>query len=214
MSETTVRERPLIMSAEMVRAVLRGTKTQTRRVITNLNPTFVAAQPTAHQIAHAVRCPYGGIGDRLWVREAWQHLDSPCADEPLTVYRATDAGPNGESAAGLGWRPSIHMPRWASRLTLEITDVRVERVQSITESDALAEGIASATKDGTLYKYGLGDADGLPGGAGWPWYEWEVSPRDAFARLWDALNAPRGHGWDVNPWAWIISFQRVEPSHA
>ena len=145
------------------------------------------------------------VGERLWVRETWQ----PFHDDELWTcvrYRADDARikptlwSNEEGAwcehqadgdAG-PWRPSIHMPRWASRLTLEITDVRVERLQEISPGDAQREGIEGYAKLHNLGGY------------------WTT----AFARLWDELNAKRGYSWDANPWIWAISFKRLEPSHA
>ena len=137
-------------------------------------------------------CPYGQSGDRLWVREAWAHThDSveacraefedalgPGMNGPF--YRATDEAPY-----TLRWRPSIHMPRWASRITLEVTGVRVERVQDITQEDCLAEGIAQ-------------------------WEEgYELTAQEVFRKGWNALNMKRGFGWDTNPWVWVVSFRRL-----
>jgi len=135
-------------------------------------------------------------GDRLWVRETWQ-VD-PC--RPSTVcYRATGhnricgwlpekikQGQKIITTTGHLWRPSIYMPRWAARITLEITDIRVERVQEISAGDALAEGICS------LYVNEI------------PPY-----PVDAFHGLWDSINAKRGLGWAVNPWVWVVEFKRI-----
>jgi hypothetical protein len=111
-----------------------------------------------------------------------------------------------------GWKPSIHMPRWASRIQLEVTATRVQRLQEITAEDAKAEGLAEITKDGRLMKFGVPDRDGLPGtdNEGWPWAEWEVDPRAAFRKLWDSINADR-MSWASNPWVWCVSFERVTP---
>lgn len=102
------------------------------------------------------------------------------------------------------------MPRWASRITLEIVAVRVERLNEISEPDAKAEGLKALSKDGTLVKYGIPDRDGLPGNDdyGWHWKEWERDPRQSFRRLWESLNGPGS--WDANPWVWVIEFRRVE----
>jgi hypothetical protein len=162
-------ERPILFSGEMVRAILEGRKTQTRRVI----------KP---QLRINYKCPYGQPGDRLWVRETWQCF-KPNTEEiinPNTVniralaYRATNEW-RGK------WRPSIHMPRWASRITLEITAVRVERLQDIGEVDAMREG------DPTC----------------------ENTHIDWFRALWDSINAKRGYSWESNPWVWVVEFQRI-----
>lgn len=108
----------------------------------------------------------------------------------------------------LRWRPSVHMPRWASRLTLVVTDVRVERLQDISETDAIAEGLATISKDGgRLWKYGIPDSDGLPGtdDHGWPWSEWQRDPVLAFSRIWNETYGP--DAWDKNPWLTAITFE-------
>jgi hypothetical protein len=163
-----------------------------------------------------VRCPYGAPGDRLWVREAWSVngigvlIAGDVIHSAEIGYRA-DGGEiswecppafyereNDREAFGVrstAWRPSIHLPRWASRLTLEIVDVRVERLQSISVADAEAEGwggyLNSAIPGDDLLCYGNG-------------------PRTWFRKLWDSINAARGFGWDANPWCWAITFRRVE----
>lgn len=194
MPNDTQRERPLLMSAEMVRVILDGRKRQSRRVILpqprcriiegragltiGMDPALDGgAWYDADGITpgRLLTCPYGGIDGRLWVREAfttWGAGDSHLA------YRATDDPPHPDAWDGR-WRPSIHMPRWASRLTLRITDVRVERVRQISEEDAQSEGVA------------LGPF---------------ASYRAAFADLWDRLNAARGYGWDADPWCWCLTF--------
>lgn len=201
-----MRERPILFSAPMVRAILSGQKSMTRRVVKpqpeaipqhvwrprDLGPNRQFWWPCS-----AVRqmvdlgemrsfCPYGVPGDRLWVRETWRHWpvrDGADQREGLD-YRATDEDdfeyPVNESI--FKWRSPIHMPRWASRLTLTITDVRVERVQDINDDDAIAEGIPD-------YPDFKGDC-----------------PVDDYRELWDSLNAARGYGWDANPWVWALTF--------
>ncbi len=193
---TTTRERPIIFSSPMVRAILAGTKTMTRRVVKrqperevdewvycyadHLNRA-VYSPGTLKKGIHpwAVSCPYGVPGDRLWVRETWgEDL------EEFIYYRADDpTNPRVEK-----WRPPIHMPRWASRITLEITAVRVQRAAVISAEDALAEGIEEYARQ-----------NGLTG-------QWVT----AFARLWDEINARRGYPWESNPFVWALSFRRIE----
>lgn len=205
-------ERPILFSAEMVRAILReeSPKTQTRRVVT-LREFGVTDTPgydfrfrdrrlfwhnyrAADFIAR--RCPYGKPGDRLWVRETFCVVDdTEHGGERWVDYRATprysehhpagwDSAPN--DAEALKWKPSIHMPRWASRITLEVTDIRVERVQDIGTLDAMAEGAAPLPVVGGTASYTHG-----------------------FRVLWDSINAKRGYGWDVNPWCWVVTFRRL-----
>lgn len=227
-------ERPILFSGEMVRAILEGRKTQTRRAVPelilekyyNYDDWCSAVMPQGISCTRSFEtqfflnwCSYGEPGDRLWVRETWQDFcpiwnGAWCgcgSKEMITrthrpVYRATET-----ERIPSRWRPSIHMPRWASRLTLEITEVRVERLQDISEEDAKAEGLHCLTKDGSLYKYGIGSAsEGIPT-AKWPWTEWESDPRRAFAKLWDSINGKKpGRAWSDNPWVWAISFKRQE----
>jgi len=175
--------KPIIFSTPMVQAILDGKKTQTRRVIKDRHQ-WIATDETL-----ALHCPYGQVGSGLWVRETWSGADweddlppSDMSQEAgLLNYKAT---PNELSDCFAGkWRPSIFMPRWASRITLEITEVRVERVQDISPPDISAEGY---------------DPFGIPAGVFW------------FKDLWDSINAKRGYGWDSNPFVWCISFRRVE----
>ena len=222
-------ERPILFSAPMVRAILDGRKSQTRRVaklnISGRLGRFSSQWHPEHPGAIAA-CPYGQPGDRLWVRETWAGANSE--DGPCVLYRANDDrrylvqesypvnyakypgvdfaqwAADVESGAEGRWRPSIHMPRWASRITLEITDVRVQRVQDIGEEDAIAEGIRE-----------LPLQEGEPGA----WWSadplenaavYHRTPRSAFSVLWDAINGLRGFGWNANPWVWAIAFRRVE----
>jgi hypothetical protein len=186
-----------------------------------------------------VRCPYGQPGDRLWVRETWQYYDWTedgmpwiryCADGKTIIRSANVPDEWSEKISGIWeslsdpanydidqraadrrWRPSIHMPRWASRITLEITGVRVERLNDISEQDAIAEGLKAITKDGSLVKYGIPDRDGLPGADddGWPWKKWCTDPRGAFFGLWESING--AGSWRQNPLVWVVEFKRVHP---
>ena len=215
--DTGVRERPILFSGPMVRAILEDRKTKTRRVVEakaswerpagyryatiRMRDDFDAeiywpAFPDFKPIR--VRNRYGQPGDRLWVREAFfDHGPFDAAHPELTKlnerieYREDEWDRAGGDAGG-GWKPSIFMPRWASRLTLEITEVRVEWLQDISEDDAIAEGVdaiplAAVPRHGTL------------------------SRRVDFMQLWDKLNAKRGYGWDANPWVWVIGFTVVTP---
>lgn len=232
-----MKERPILFSAPMVRAILEGRKTQTRRIapITDLNikpqsndmvtwgvsfskPVKGAlgsysggklSVDQAQRIIASLFNPYGVPGDRLWVRETWQ---GPLIDEELEeefrqspdyfkksafcAYRATDTldaiNADGEE---LGWRPSIHMPRWASRINLEITGVRVERLADISKDDAMAEGIV-IQPDGW---FGLADSTH---------YNFS-DPTYSYCSLWESIN---GAGSRLaNPWVWVVEFKRVQP---
>ncbi len=169
--------------------------------------------------------PIWAVGDRLWLRENWAVHFMYDDVKPRDIYRGNDGGDctfyraDGHVDGGCiesqrgRWRPSIHMPRWACRILRDIAEVRVERVQEISPEDAIAEGLACLSKDqGRMYKYGVPDRDGLPGSddSGWPWHEWRQSPVDAYAFLWDQINAERGYPWAKNDWVWPIGFKRIE----
>ena len=148
------------------------------------------------------------------MQETWQSLVEHDHLSPGAVPVGSDLQ---YPASYDGWvskhRPSIHMPRWASRITLEIAGVRIERLQDISEEDAKAEGLSTVTKDGRLYKWGIPDRDGLPGtdDDGWPWTQWDTDPRQAFRRLWDSIyGSDPAKCWDANPWVWVNCFRRVE----
>ena len=180
-----MKERPILFSGPMVRAILDGRKTMTRRVMKPQPEDY----PYHHGLAVyrvAKKCTYGVPGDLLWVRETWASDVDGC---PAGLsYRADHLDPRGDGPANpMRWRPSIFMPRWASRLTLRITSIRVERVQDITEADARAEGFKDVAG-----KYARGD-----------------EARIWFAELWDDINAKRGFGWDANPWVWVVGFEQV-----
>lgn len=221
----TQRIKPILFSAPMVRALIDGRKTQTRRVL-RIPSHLVAADAVAQDfrgvgqgIAAPMRdnpehrCgvfpPYAP-GDLLWVRETWAvstvYDGMPPRDVPEcgVRYAATD------QRLGIKDRPSIFMPRWASRLTLEVTAVKVERLQDISEADAQAEGLKLVTKDGgRTFKYGIPDADGWPGtdNFGWPWVEWRTDPRDVYFKLWDRINGTCAH--KANPWVVAVTFRKI-----
>lgn len=206
--------RPILFSAPMVQALLAGRKTQTRR-ITKPNPPFAEGDNITCQWAVGnEKCPYGKPGDLLWVRETWQvrgfAFGKPISETRIAApsafhYRATDDG--AWKPYWGKWRPSIFMPRWASRLTLAITDVRLERLQDICEDDARAEGLAAISKDGgRTVKFGIPDRDGLPGSDndGWDWSQWCIDPRAAYFTLWDKINGDSAHL--TNPFVWVLTF--------
>ena len=187
-----MRERPIIMGADSVRAILDGRKTQTRRVI-KPQPKFIGAPNVPFKTDDAnpkgiINCPYGKVGDRLWVRETvFFETFHQQSDEELErdgfnpnigvwVYRADN---HDYPTITANWTSPMFMPREASRITLQITDIRVERVQDITEEDAIAEGVESFN---TVASYSY---------------------------LWDSLNAKRGYPWENNPWVWVISFKQI-----
>ncbi len=226
-------DKPILFSAPMARAILReieapGTgKTQTRRIVQPYedvpHPFNGSKAAPANLMAVKVPARLGGYiagpmfnprfarGDRLWVREAWRSSRDydgypPRGMMDCPIYYEAD----GELGAGGRLRPSIHMPRWASRLTLHVTDVRVQRLQDISEADARAEGLSPASKDGKIWKWGIPDRDGLPGNDddGWDWCDWNADARLAFRHLWDSLNAERAP-WSINPWVVAITFRAV-----
>lgn len=244
-------EHPILFSGEMVRAILEGRKTQTRRVIKNWPPKIYLPKSVTGEwpISHRLRmctgtyqpvsnpngalsiktgdklfgikpsefewiCPYGQPGDRLWVRETFRWadklVDGYARGAPYYIqYKADGRVANIDESAPIKptigferdwsegwsvdskfgkWKPSIHMPRWASRINLEVVNIRVERVQDITLSDVCAEGHPSPVYDDEHASEN---------------FEW-------YSNLWDELNAKRGYGWEVNPWVWVIEFEAVE----
>ena len=218
-----MKERPIIFSAPMVRAILDGRKTQTRQVVKPqpphscryvmngaashalcFGPNDECVPPTGTSIDHRLPCPYGVPGDRLWVRETWNTL-------PLrhVFYRE-----GGEMHKDWKWRSPIHMPRWASRITLEITAVRVERLNEISAKDAVREGVGlpdecdheiecSDPRNGATWTDLESNAAG-----GCPWSSCHCA-RDCFRELWDRINGKR-HPWSSNPWVWVLEFKRLE----
>lgn len=175
-----MRERPILFSGPMVRAILAGRKTQTRRIVkpqsavlTDQMARGFGVRPPAVENAAVIPCPYGQVGDHLWVREAW-------ALHPETgnlLYKADDGAPSDTR-----WKPSIHLPRKHSRILLEMTSIRVERLQTISWEDALAEG-----------------TDNDPA---------TTNAVGSFAKYWDYING--AEAWDMNPWVWVVGFKKVE----
>ncbi|EKS9798268.1 MULTISPECIES: hypothetical protein [Burkholderia] len=232
-----MKERPILFSGPMVRAILEGRKTQTRRVAIPKRSyvDFIGGGPKdgpdwndpacwgfedpntgfwwalrGDEQCNQLPYPHGNPGDRLWVRETWKprtshscSLDTCDCSDIWVDYQAAGDGvyfaereideewTMPDAAIKGRWVPSIHMPRWASRITLEITAVRAERLQSISWEDAIAEGIRDPRRAAR-----------------------RVDPVEGcvaqFRQLWDGLNAARGHGWDANPWVWVVEFRRIE----
>ena len=219
-----MKERPIIFSGPMVRALLDGSKTQTRRV---MKPQLVygtvaglfnswylpsgqgggTLYPNGKEKILGT-CPYGQPGDRLWVRESFCKIIGQSGGWIETDYQATYThGFRLGDSLGLKkrWTPSIHMPRAASRITLEITSVRVERLQDISEADAMAEGIVecpiSADDEGPRrIGYMVGPDDGKSG--------LSVTPIQAYRDLWESINGP--DSWTTNPWVWVVEFKRLQ----
>ena len=198
-----MKERPILFNGEMVRAILDGRKTMTRRPmkgaghssVTRMLDTWRAdgtvrtKEMCGHEAGPFHDCPYGAPGGRLWVRETWMPESEGGIRTGGALYRATDrAEPDGDCP--FRWRQRNHMPRWASRITLEVTDVRVEWVRAITHRDALAEGVT----------YDVSKDDG--------------APVARFRTLWDSCYAKRGFGWDAHPWVWVTSFDVAKGGEA
>ena len=182
-----VKKRPIIFNTEMVQAILDGRKTQTRRVIKN--PEKLEGLMLSGEEENW--CPYGKIGDRLWVRETWANILELSPEKNL-VYKATDwKGWLEYEVEPIKWSSPLFMPRWASRITLEITNIRVERLQDITEEDAEAEGISWSHSGGPFDNPEI------------------IGAIENFAYFWDSLNAKRGYPWDSNPWVWVIEFKKI-----
>ena len=225
-----MKERPILFSAPMVRAILDGTKTQTRRVCKSqpygngfhfdghellchndyLPPSAMLMDVRRGGVSYTTsnlegwegECPYGQPGDRLWVRETWmdlrgtgvEHRPTPASGLQRYAYAAdTPRGSYGDEARkeyGLKWRPSIHMPRAVSRINLEVTGVRVERLQDISETDAQAEGCALECMTPT------GDDSGSA-----------IYGSGGYLALWEQING--AGSWDANPWVWVVEFKPV-----
>ena len=202
-----MKERPILFNTDMVKAILDGTKTQTRRVIklrefqTTKTPGYdfcfrdKKARWQDYKVAKLItkKCPYGAVGDELWVRETWVVPNSDgCTPRDITptknvLYKATDEYS--------WWRPSIHMPRWASRIQLKVKEIRVERLQDITKEDAIAEGFAGVE---CQCDEGQPCTDCYNTGFIEP-------PEVDFIYAWDSIYKKRG--WDVNPWVWVVKFE-------
>ncbi|WP_394873324.1 hypothetical protein [Klebsiella pneumoniae] len=210
-----MKERGMIFNADMVRAILDGRKTQTRRIMkpqpepcprgghwwpSNVFKTMLHVEDEMQNgkggwgglVGDA--CPFGDVGDRIWVREAFA---SGLSTKSTLAYRATHKREDLEDGFydTIKWTPSIHMPRWASRILLEITDVRVERLNAINEHDAQAEGVAKLR--GGFWKHYQ------PG-----WTQHQLSARGSFVTLWKSIYGDES--WNSNPWVWVIKFKRIE----
>lgn len=223
-----MKERPILFSAPMVRAIINSTKTQTRRIVKpqpEAGEKFFSLDIALNMYGEPsglaawfldsnegglppVFCPYGQPGDRLWVRETFMHepadycweasVSIPCRPAS-TVYRADFP----DSVPGEGWKPSIHMPRNLSRITLEVTRVRVERLQDISEADCVAEGISiSSAARRSDACYGIYECL-MPDGK----TNFNDSAYALYRRLWESINGPGS--WEANPWVWCIEFRRV-----
>ena len=203
-------ERPILFSGAMVRAILAGTKTQTRRVVkpqpvgqesicrsgNNCEAWWIGRMRDSENAWRIVKCPYGAPGGRLWVRETFAFRGETVEGRDRYRYRA-DENP---ATDGWKWRPAIHMPRAACRLILEVTSVRVERLQDISIKDAAAEGCYAGV---VIERAGDGAVKRVAG-----------TSVDAYRALWDSLNAKRGLGWAANPWVWVVSFRRAAAEKA
>jgi hypothetical protein len=259
-----MKERPILFSSEMVRAILDGRKTQTRRVIKPQPPIncqvwsgWIIDSTAEKEIGsaswtdvpgvlfnkeHIVKCPFGKMGDLLWVRETWRivgwhegepyllgykadgaQLEEPGDSSDYDDYKyaqySIDSSEDCDKAKipideyGIyqfqdddkfptRWRPSIFMPRWASRITLEITGVRVERLQDITYEDAVAEGTPGVGLVGAnilMLVTGTNNLDDAE----------KKARLDSFAELWDGINVKNGYPWFSNPWVWVIQFKKI-----
>lgn len=250
-----MKERPILFSAPMVRAIMEGRKTMTRRVCKIALPEGIeyepnpedrdgicwsavlgandiwgqlrwlvgakwGCQPLSKEHEHLLPpcvCPYGVKGDRLWVRENFYHGDGFYDDKPDVAWKNWHGIRDGVRKATWidyqadmddarwrefnddpwAWKPSIFMPRWASRITLEITGVRVERLNEITYDDAVSEGL--------VYEDGVWSVDDKNGKT----ISRCVDPRDTFMQLWSSINGRES--WDANPWVWVVEFQRIKP---
>ncbi|HBY8392741.1 hypothetical protein L1K12_24475 [Klebsiella pneumoniae] len=213
---TKISERGMIFNAEMVRALLDGRKTQTRRIIKDctvgrdpiskfikIGKKFIGCYP--EDVPELIRecCPYGVPGDRIWVRETWAEAGASAPD--LKLYRANypehvpSIYENVPPAEEIRWTPSIHMPRTASRILLEITDVRVERLNAISEEDAEAEGIDMEALYDSQDCYDCIADHNMTG---------RPTVTGAFKYLWESIYGEEG--WKSNPWVWVIEFKRFE----
>ena len=218
---TAIKERPILFSASMVRAILEGRKTVTRRAVKfPLIDRAVGCELSGNEIGpEEIRnnCPYGVPGQRLWVRETFTIESNRWADDSYSPphkdgrptrryeddkwdqphYKATDVEPelwyDDRDSPGCRWKPSIHMPRWASRILLEITDVRVERLQDISRADIRAEGLQCPPE--------MASDDASPNYRDWFPTAWQ--------ELWESING--AGSWTANPWVWCVSFKRVTP---
>jgi hypothetical protein len=237
-----VKDIPVICSAPMVLALIEDRKIMTRRLAWR-DAAFGLQDYSSEQLEDIDARGWSAVGegdaglyrvlkptpwqkvtpgDRLWVKEVFCY--GPADENPI-YYRATDqvqtvqdgdgfAVVNKDGSEKSPWRSPLHMPRYASRLTLIVTATRIERLQEISEADVFAEGLRKLSKDAAgqearglspTWKFGLAESDGLPGPKGWPWHEWRISPVDAFEKLWTSLHGP--DSWKQNPEVVAVSFE-------
>lgn len=195
-----MKEHPILFSTPMVKAILEGRKTQTRRVnklegLDGESPYYETREGDLVPINDM--CPYGQVGDKLWVRETFYIHSRFFTDDPKYFYKAD----NPSLPLNNHWRPSIFMPRSASRIALEITKIRVQKLQQISQDDAIAEGL--------LFMGGIADNwDDAPWCASLKDQEPMKYPSAAYGRLWDSINGKK-YPWESNPWVWAISFKKL-----
>lgn len=201
-----MKEHPIIFSTEMVKAILAGKKTMTRRVIKPQPKIVHALYPDAtieteqlFENIERLKCPYGQVGSVLWVRETWDSAHDNVTGTAI-FYKAdfNDTVPKGDFT----WHPSILMPRWASRIILEITNIRVERLNQISVEDIKAEGtppFGVCPVNTAMLLTGTNNLDDLQ----------HALSRSMFQDLWDSINAKRGYSWESNCWVWVIEFKRI-----
>jgi hypothetical protein len=233
-----VAEKPILFNSAMVRAVLDGTKTVTRRVVNQpkkaspadfndamafmrergVSSAFLRGPCDGHP--WGIACPYGSPKNQLWVRETWQAVDfgppdwetGYCDDDPewpdkipkgrgkwAPVYAADPQWPKAVVDRGFPWRPAIHMPRWASRIQLDVVSVRPERLWDITDAEIEREGAVARVHHGDFGAQPVSAFDGVA----------YMTHRSLWAAGWDSINAKRGFGWDTNPWVWRVEFRRA-----
>lgn len=211
-----MKERPILMNTEMVKAILEGRKTQTRRVIkpipqwvyeagkafdSNKNPYLQMGLNDDSGASWSKKCHYGKVGDRLWVRETFaEYFSIHTPDDPDYLYKASDYSSDDYRLKDIKWTPSIFMPKHACRLKLEITDIRVERVQEISPEDAVKEGIKVVSHPSAIQElWGIENLNYMC-----------PMPDEAFSYLWNSINGKKEDcSWDNNPYVWVIEFKRI-----
>lgn len=204
--------RPILFSTAMVQAILDGRKTQTRRVVKNPENYYMDEMLDGlwpyKSIGNPAKCPYGQPGDILWVRETWCYvmlfhahdLLEGSRDSNLYVYKTSfheDWMEYAKEKYGYKWKPSIHMPFAAARIFLRVKNVRVERLQDISERDAVAEGIMNV-----YIHYYVGDKFVIP----------KDNPINSFRSLWQSING--SESWEANPWVWVVEFEPISKEEA
>lgn len=216
---TEVKERPILFSGPMVRAILDGRKTQTRRIVKNhpgcgfeiggyhkaVTDRHGEQYPACNESfgifaedgSWSIECPYGQPGERLWVRESWAPASAALPSASGVVYRADYHTGLEKRDGDQKWKPSIHMFRQDSRINLEITGIRVERLQAISEADAIAEGCIKLPASGRI----TDTKGGQYGGRIW------TTARAWYAELWNQINGPLS--WAENPFVWVVEFRKV-----